>query len=135
MTEHGAYEMTEMTEHRAYEETQTPDPFFGAPQDYTLYLACPPAGGMTYIEVDPDSDAPTKFAVTGIPASVPPMTVARHLATIAIAVHPDALRWSAVSDLKPGTLVKSRRDGRIVYVRDDAHWTGRSCIGWMHDRH
>lgn len=124
-----------MTKYPTYAETLVDDAVFGAlfarPDSYALFLACPPAGALGYIEVAPDSDNPTKFVVTDIPADVPPTHVARHLASITIAAHPDKLMWSAVANLSAGALVKSRRDGSVVYVDDDAHWSGRRCIGWM----
>ena len=120
-----------------YQQTQTDDPVWGTvfqrPDKYTLYLACAPDATLGYVEVRPDSDNPTKFSVIDIPADVPPIHVARHLASIAIATHPDQLMWSAVASLPAGRLVKSRRDGNVVYVADAKHWSGQTCIGWMHD--
>ena len=120
-----------------YQETQQDDPIFGGifgrPDKYDIYLACAPDLLNGYVEVSPDSDNPTKFAVTGIPADVTPRAVASHIASIAIAAHPDKLLWSAVAALPQRTILKSQRDGNVVYVDDATHWTGKRCIGWMDD--
>ena len=115
-----------------YQDTQSAGAaFFAPPAKYALYLACAPNLLNRYVEVASDSDDPTKFVVVDIAANVRPDYVARHVAVIAIASHPDILMWSAVADLPAGRLVKSTRDGNVVSIDDATHWSGRRCIGWM----
>ncbi len=117
-----------------YADIQTAgDGWFASPTEYTLQLGCGPYGSSHYVEVSPDSSNPTRFTVEGIPSSMLPAQVALHLNHIMIAVHPDRLMWSAVAALPRGSVVNSRREGRLVVVDDAAHWTGRRCIGWMRD--
>lgn len=108
------------------------DGFLGLPDRYDLWLASV-EGANNYVRVSPDSDNPTRFVVTGIPATIRPAAVALHLQGIAIWPHPDELIWDAVASLPRGTLLRGFRDGRMVRCRQMPHWSGAACIGWMRE--
>jgi hypothetical protein len=118
----------------SYSDTQrTPDPSdpFAAwlnpvPTEYSLWLACPPAGGIGYVEVAPDSGNPTRFEVRCIPAAVRPVAVAQHIASLLWTVMPDVLDWDTVRDLRPGTVIRSKRFGLSV-----VDTTGKHHLGWL----
>lgn len=118
-----------------YAETQTDDDLWGAPTSYSLFLA---PFETAYVEVSPDSENPTKFEVSGIPATVRPAHVALHLRHIAIFRHPDVLLWDAVAELPWGSLLRVTRDAAVdgavqvpAHVPDPSHWTGSRCVGWF----
>ena len=111
--------------------TATFDDVFAANADREVFVAVSAASNNYTLAV---AERDGSISVSRVPSTISNAEVIRKLNSLTVwpldGYSPRVLDWSAIANLRPGQLLRTRRvEGRGVVTSDLPHWTGEYSIG------